>query len=214
MLGTPYRQPWFEDDAVDLDALMMLSAKRGDMHSLEVLVNKHRGPVIRYVNRMVRDEAISEELAQEVFLRVHRYREGYEITAKFTTWLYRIACRLALNWIRDHERERYREALESPRDDRPVRQYTDPAMRIDDWLVTERKYDEVRRAVHQLPERQRMVVLMHKFDGLSCEEIAATLGCSRQAVRSLLCRAYMTLRIRLAHIAPHPGTERTQLQVS
>ncbi len=185
---------------MDIDAQMMLNAKRGDMSALEVLVRKHRGPIAHYVYRMVGNYAISEELAQEVFLRVHRYREGYEMTAKFTTWLYRIADHMALNWLRDSGRERFHECLEAPPGNRLRRQFADPNIRIDEWLVLERKLEEVRRAVGELPERQRKVVLLHKFEDVGCEEIAATLGCSHQAVRSLLCRAYATLRVRLAQI--------------
>jgi RNA polymerase sigma-70 factor (ECF subfamily) len=190
----------FEESQVlaDADAQMMLCAREGDASALDVLVEKHRGRIVHFVYRMVRDYAISEEIAQEVFLRVHRYREGYQATAKFTTWLCSIAGHLALNWLRDNQHERLCESIEVPLAGRPVRQLPDPNIRIDEWLEIQRRVEEVRRAVSELPERQRTVVLMHKFEGIGCEEIAAMLGCSHQAVRSLLCRAYTTLRVRLA----------------
>ena len=76
--------------ALDLDAQLMLRVKDGDEDSFRVLLEKHRNPVIHFVYRMVQDRAVSEELSQEVFLRVYRSRESYEPTARFTTWLFRI----------------------------------------------------------------------------------------------------------------------------
>ena len=89
--------------ALDYDAELMLRVKDGDGTSFAVLIEKHRVPVIHFLNRMVQDQAVSEELAQEVFLRVYRSRETYEPTAKFTTWLFRIATHLALNLLRDEK---------------------------------------------------------------------------------------------------------------
>ena len=183
----------------DIDARMMLGAKHGDSGALDRLVEKHHGRVRHYVYRVVQDEAVSEELAQEVFLRVHRHREKYQPTARFTTWLYQIANHVALNWIRDHQYERQDERLDA---DASYHQVAAPGMNIDDWLVLEVTLRAVRQAVDELPERQRTVVMMHKFEELECDEIGQILGCTNQAVRSLLCRAYRTLRERLAPIAP------------
>jgi RNA polymerase sigma-70 factor (ECF subfamily) len=179
--------------------MMMLGAKQGDIGALDHLVEKHHGRVRHYVYRVVQDEAVSEELAQEVFLRVHRNREKYQPTARFTTWLFQIANHVALNWIRDHQYERQDERLDSGTTYHHV---AAREMSIDDWLILGVKVRAVRQAVEELPERQRTVVLMHKFEELECEEIGEILGCSNQAVRSLLCRAYRTLRERLAPMAP------------
>ncbi len=187
--------------AADPDAQLMLSAKRGDSQAMEALINRHRTPVTRYIYRFVRDYAVSEELTQEVFLRVHRHRDRYEVTARFTTWLYRIAGHLALNWIRDHEGERRGESLEAASSGHAHRQFPDSGIGIDEWLIRQRRLAEVRRVVNELPDRQRTVVVLHKFNDVGCERIAATLGCSHQAVRSLLCRAYKTLRLRLEPLA-------------
>ncbi|MCL5743665.1 MAG: RNA polymerase sigma factor [Acidobacteria bacterium] len=184
----------------DVDAQMMLGAKKGDAGALETLVQKHRGPIMHYMYRMVRNRAVSEELAQEVFLKVHRHRESYEATAKFTTWLYRIASHLALNWLRDHGRERLQYSLDAQPPGRTDRYFADTAVNIDEWMILRLRIEEVRQAVNELPPRQRTVVLLHKFEGLECSEIGELLGCSCQAVRSLLCRAYATLRARLAHV--------------
>jgi len=185
----------------------MLAARRGDPGALDLLVQKHRGRIRRFVYRVVRDEAISEELAQEVFLRVHRNRRKYRATAKFTSWIYQIANHLALNWIRDHEGERRLERLDA----HPTGYYELRAadMRVDDWLVRQVTLDEVRTAVAELPERQRTVVRLHKFEEMECAEIGSRLGCSNQAVRSLLCRAYKALHQRLAHLSPGESAARS-----
>src|SRR5256885_15027375 len=92
--------------ALDLDAQLMLRVKDGDEESFRLLLDKHRNPVVHFVHRMVQDRAVAEELGQEVFLRVFRSRETYEPTARFTTWLFRIATHLALNWLRAERNER------------------------------------------------------------------------------------------------------------
>ncbi len=197
MLAGKHNARWREAESADLDAGLMMDAGQGNMAALETLVRKHRGPIIHYLCRMVRNLEAAEELAQEVFLRVYRYRQGYQATAKFTTWLYSIAAHLALNWLRDHRHERMHERLDLQREHYPLPQLSDPRIRIDEWLLIERRINEVRRAVGELPERQRVVVVLHKFEGVGCIQIARTLGCSHQSVRSLLYRAYATLRLRL-----------------
>src|ERR1044071_2503989 len=97
--------------ALDYDAELMLRVKEGDGASFGVLLEKHRSPVIHFLYRMVQNSAVAEELAQEVFLRVYRSRATYEPTAKFTTWLFRIATHLALNSIRDRKKEKGQESL-------------------------------------------------------------------------------------------------------
>src|SRR5277367_2907955 len=97
--------------ALERDAELMLRVREGDDTSFGLLLARHRGPVIHFLYRMVQNAPVSEELAQEVFLRVYRSRATYEPTAKFTTWLFRIATHLALNWIRDGRKERGHESL-------------------------------------------------------------------------------------------------------
>src|ERR1700712_4726799 len=99
--------------SLDLDAQLMLRVKDGDDESFRLLLEKYRNPVIHFVFRMVQDRAVAEELSQEVFLRVYRSRASYEITAKFTTWLFRIATHLALNWLRDGRNERGQQRLDA-----------------------------------------------------------------------------------------------------
>jgi RNA polymerase sigma-70 factor, ECF subfamily len=185
---------------LDYDAELMLRVKHGDGTSFGVLLEKHRASVIHFVYRLVQEQAIAEELAQEVFLRVYRSRSSYEPTARFKTWLFRIATHLALNWLRDERHERGQERLDDVSADLPVRQVSDRRPSVEQELVYAVKLDEVRRAVAALPEKQRAAVLMHKYEEMEYTQIARVLGCSESAVKSLLFRAYETLRARLAHM--------------
>jgi RNA polymerase sigma-70 factor (ECF subfamily) len=148
--------------------------------------------------RITRDRNASEELAQEVFLRIHRNRKDYEPTARFTTWLHTIACRLALNWLRDNKHRALLSPIDPEQGTARAWEFTDPHFRVDEWMVQESRRAQVRRAIHALPERQRTVLLLHKFEEIECERIALQMGCSHQAVRSLLVRAYSALRTQLA----------------
>src|SRR5436309_15280026 len=98
--------------ALERDAQLMLLVREGDDTSFALLLERHRGSVVHFLYRMVQNQAVSEELAQEVFLRVYRSRETYEPTAKFTTWLFRIATRVALNSIRDRKNEKGQQSLD------------------------------------------------------------------------------------------------------
>jgi RNA polymerase sigma-70 factor, ECF subfamily len=186
---------------LDYDAELMLRVKDGDGASFGVLLEKHRTSVVHFLYRMIQNHAMAEELAQEVFLRVYRSRETYEPSAKFTTWLFRIATHLALNALRDGKNERLQERLDDDSEDMPARQVSDRRPTVEQRMVYEVRLDEVRRAVATLPEKQRAAVLMHKYEEMEYSQIAKVLSCSESAVKSLLFRAYETLRARLAHMA-------------
>jgi RNA polymerase sigma-70 factor (ECF subfamily) len=150
---------------------------------------------------MVQNQPVSEELAQEVFLRVYRSRATYEPTAKFTTWLFRIATHVALNSIRDRKKEKGHESLDEEMLDGLERQVADRQQTVEQEMVHEVKLREVRQAIEALPAKQRAAVLMHKYEGLDYAQIAAVLAVSESATKSLLFRAYESLRGRLAHMA-------------
>jgi RNA polymerase sigma-70 factor (ECF subfamily) len=186
---------------LDYDAELMVRVKEGDGASFDVLLEKHRSPVIHFLYRMVQNRAVAEELAQEVFLRVYRSRSTYEPTAKFTTWLFRIATHLALNSLRDGKNDRRQESLDDDTSEGPARQVFDMRPSVEALMVKEARLQEVRLAVAGLPEKQRAAVLMHKYREMEYQQIASVLNCSESAVKSLLFRAYETLRARLAHMA-------------
>src|SRR6202035_5031494 len=148
--------------ALERDAELMLRVREGDDTSFALLLERHRAPVVHFLHRMVQHPAVSEELAQEVFLRVYRSRATYEPTAKFTTWLFRIATHLALNWIRDGKREKGQESLSEELMDGVERQVADRQQTIEQDLLHEVKLREIRQAIEALPAKQRAAVLMHK----------------------------------------------------
>lgn len=186
---------------LDYDAELMIRVKSGDDTSFTLLLQKHRAPVIHFLYRMVQNRAVAEELAQEVFLRVYRARGTYEPTAKFTTWLFRIATHLALNALRDGKNERAEARLDGEPAEAPARQVSDARPSVEQAMVNQARLEEVRRAIAGLPDKQRAAVLMHKYEEMDYSQIAKALQCSESAVKSLLFRAYETLRARLAHMA-------------
>jgi RNA polymerase sigma-70 factor (ECF subfamily) len=192
--------------ALETDAELMLRVKAGDEASFDLLLDKYRTPVVKFIQRMVQNSAVAEELAQEVFLRVYRARAGYEPSARFTTWLFRIATHIALNSLRDHRKERNVESLDGDpgtgdRAESAPLDIGDRRENIEQYLVESSEVWEIRSAVQGLPGKQRAAVLMHKYHDLDYKQIAEALECSESAVKSLLFRAYETLRQRLIHYA-------------
>lgn len=185
---------------LEQDAELMLRVRDGDTTCFGVLLERHRGPVVHFLYRMVQNQAIAEELGQEVFLRVYRSRATYEATAKFTTWLFRITTHLALNWLRDQKNQRRQESLDEEMLDGAPRQVADENPTVEQAMLWQGKLGEVRQAIEELPAKQRAAVLMHKYEEMDYGQIASVLGCSESAVKSLLFRAYESLRARLAHL--------------
>ena len=179
----------------------MLRVRDGDAGSFGILLERHRGPILHFLCRMVQNEAVAEELSQEVFLRVFRSRGTYTPTAKFTTWVFRIATHLALNWIRDGRSEKSQTSLDGTAADDAGRQVPDRRRTVEQELVYQAKLREVREAIQRLPAKQRAAVMMHKYREMEYAQIAGAIGCSESAVKSLLFRAYEALRVRLAHMA-------------
>jgi RNA polymerase sigma-70 factor, ECF subfamily len=187
-------------DQTDSDAALMLRVKRGDRAAFTTLVEKYKQPVVNFVCRSLRDEAESEDLAQNVFLQVYKSRARYERTAKFSTWLFTIARNLCLNEIRRRSRHPAESLEETHADneDQPQRQYEDKKvfLPVENVLHGElaRKIEE---ALADLPENQRTAILFCRQDELSYEEIAKILGCSLSATKSLIHRGRETLKEKL-----------------
>jgi RNA polymerase sigma-70 factor (ECF subfamily) len=181
------------------DVQLMLGVKAGDEESFELLLQKYRTPLVHFLYRMVREQATAEDLAQEVFLRVYRARKKYSPSAKFTTWLFRIATNLALNCIRDGRHRHMETSLDQPGDDEgPVIVVPSREKAADVKLMERDRVDFIRQAVLRLPEKQRVAVLLHKYQEMEYCDIASVLECSESALKSLLFRAYETLRGELA----------------
>jgi RNA polymerase sigma-70 factor (ECF subfamily) len=175
----------------------MMRAAAGDEAAFNFLAEKYHRPIIHFLFRMVRNQAIAEELAQEVFLRVYRARQSYRAEAKFSTWLYRIAANLAVNHARDtkHERTVQYVYLDAPDEETGAApEVADGALSVEQQLLRAERMKAIRAKVRSLPERQRMAVLMHKYQGMDYREIGEVLKLSESAVKSLLFRAYQALR--------------------
>ncbi len=183
----------------DVDSALMMRVRAGDDRSFELLIQKHRGAVTYFVERMVRNHAVAEELVQEVFLRVYKARETYEPCAKFTTWLYRIATHLALNWIRDGRNQQSERSL-NEKSCAISREVPDWRGTAEQQMLYSAKLQEVRRAIRRLPVKQRAAVVMHKYWEMEYARIARVIGCTESAVKSLLFRAYEALRAQLVHL--------------
>lgn len=187
----------------------MLDVKEGDEASFDLLLQKYRLPLVNFLFRMVRDAATAEDLAQEVFLRVYRARKQYSPSAKFTTWLFRIATNLALNSVRDNRHRRADVSIDAPvEEDEAPRELPAREMRIDEHMVERDRAQFIRRAIATLPEKQRIAVLLHKYEEMDYGEIAKVLECSESALKSLLFRAYETLRVQLAPLVAQPVAPR------
>jgi RNA polymerase sigma-70 factor (ECF subfamily) len=182
------------------DAEVMLELKAGNMDAFDVLLGKYRKPIVHFMFRMVHNQAVAEELAQEVFLRVYRSRETYRAEARFSTWLYRIATNLGVNHARDTRHERtastiYLDAVDAETGTTPDVADDTPSAESD--LLQKERMNAIRQHVMALPERQKTAVLMHKYEGMDYKQIGEVLKLSESATKSLLFRAYQTLREKL-----------------
>jgi RNA polymerase sigma-70 factor (ECF subfamily) len=184
------------------DVQLMLDVKAGDEQSFELLLRKYRTPLVNFLYRMVRDTAVAEDLAQEVFLRVYRARQEYAPSAKFTTWMFRIATNLALNSVRDNRHRKMEismdQSVDAGEDEQRPLEVPDRAPSVEQELVARCRAELIMKAIHSLPEKQRAAVLLHKYQELDYDEIARVLECSESALKSLLFRAYESLRVELA----------------
>ena len=179
-------------DYADPDISLMLRFQKGDEAAFEELVHKHTRAVLNLVFRYLGDASRAEDVAQDIFVKVYRARMKYEPKAKFTTWLYRIAVNHCLNEIRAGKS---RPTLGAPADDlleHPAAE--DPDAR----LHRQELRDAVKAAVDALPDNQRMAVLLSRYEDMSYDEIADTMGLSLEAVKSVLFRAKENLQRALA----------------
>ncbi len=177
----------------------MMRVKEGDEGAFAQIVERYQDRLIGVFFHMLRDRAAAEDLAQEAFLRVFRARHGYEPTAKFSTWLFRIANNLASNRRRDDSRKREVDLGGSdsgPLGPRPQEQILKDksALMPARQLARSELQAVVQEALETLNERQRLAVLLHKFEGMSYSDIADAMDLTPAAVKSLLSRAREALR--------------------
>jgi len=182
-----------EDD----DVKLMLRFQNGEHEAFEELVNRNAPKVNTLIYRFLGDPGQVEDLTQEVFLRVYRTAKRYMPTAKFSTWLYRIAANLSFNVLRAKRRGQpipldtvHSDDGETFYRDVPDERLTPPH----DHLDAEELRGKVAEAINQLPENQKVAIILNKYEQKSYDEIAIILDCSTMAVKSLLSRARSNLR--------------------
>ncbi len=183
------------------DVALMTRVRDGDTDAFRILIERHQRAVINTIHRGIGDAWEAEDLAQRVFLQVYRSAKRYKPTAKFTTWLFTITRNTILNEHRRRSRHAAEslEALQNPSHgegggwEAPDATTPDPSHEV----IERELQDKIMEVVQQLPEAQRTAVILCRYEGLSYEEIAAVLGCSVSATKSLLHRARLTLKEKL-----------------
>ena len=187
--------------SLDRDAELMLRFKAGDRGAFEALFDHHCASLVNFAYRFVRSREVAEELAQEVFLRVYDSAAGYRPKAKFTTWLYRIATNLCLNEVRRPRFRAAHESLDGPgpvdSDAGPIELADQSSVSADVVLQRQAISNALRRALDQLPERQRAAFILNKYEELSYAEVAEVMAVSEKAVKSLIHRAKEALAVSL-----------------
>ncbi|MCE9634227.1 MAG: sigma-70 family RNA polymerase sigma factor [Planctomycetes bacterium] len=185
----------------DDDAALMIAVRGGDERAFTTLVRRWQDRIVSLANRYLRSAADAEDVSQEVFLRVHRARETYEPSAKFSTWIYRITVNASLNHIRSRKARKAVSGELRPAGDGEPGGLPEPADPNEPDPTEGPEKDELARVIREildeLPERQRTAILLNKYQGLGYEESAAAMELSIPAVKSLLTRARVAIKERL-----------------
>jgi RNA polymerase sigma-70 factor (ECF subfamily) len=197
---SPDPSPQADPDANAQDLRWMARIKTGDHEALRELIETHQHRVIGTAAKMLGDEADAEDIAQQVFVRLWKSAGRYEPTAKFTTWLYKITRNLVFNELRRRKRHPAR-SLDQPLDpnepDRTL-QAADPNTKAPSTTLLDAEMQAaIQRAIDELPETQRMAIVLRRYDDISYEEIGEVLDLSVPAVKSVLFRARTELRAKL-----------------
>jgi len=195
-------------ESVDPDVRLMLEVRDDNAAAFEELVQRHQDRLVGILEHQVRSRELAEDLAQEVFLRIFRARKTYEPGAKFSTWLFTIANNVASNAIRNRSRRKEVNAASTGNSDSTAVPLAEMAL-AKSSLMPARRLDKlemaqvVRLAMDSLSERQRLALLLCKFEGMSYQDIADSMGLTVKAVKSLLSRARVNLKMVLEPYMNH-----------
>jgi RNA polymerase sigma-70 factor, ECF subfamily len=185
---------------IEPDAALMMRVKQGDNAAFAELVDRYKQPVLNVVVRMLRDFAEAEDIAQNVFVQIYRSAHRYEVSAKFSTWLFTITRNLCLNELRRRSRHpsESMDAVHAAQQDQPLQQFEDrKGATPPESLLQVELEEKIEQALGRLPENQRLAILLCRQEELSYEEIAKVLGCSVSATKSLIHRGRETLKQQL-----------------
>jgi RNA polymerase sigma-70 factor (ECF subfamily) len=183
----------------DPDVECMLEVKKGDRDAFEILMRKYYARILNFVYRFLGNRQLSEDLTQDIFMKVYKSARRYRSRSKFQTWLYTIAKNSCLNELRRNRGQMVSFDEPSTSDERVLKKeisdpHADPAR---DFLRKEKKA-LIQAAINDLPENQRIAVILRRYESFSYAEIAATLNVTDKAVKSLLSRAKVNLKNKLA----------------
>ena len=153
---------------------LMARIAEGDEYAFQILVERHQASLLNLIYRFIGDRTKSQDLAQEVFLRVWQAARSYEPKAKFTTWLYRIAANLCLNELKASRRKKWLRFFHVDTDEQTVGEedFSDGSPSPEDLLLSRERSRQITSALQSLPENQRMALILKRYDDLSYEEIA------------------------------------------
>jgi RNA polymerase sigma-70 factor (ECF subfamily) len=186
----------------DPDVQLMLEVKKGNKNAFEKLMRKYYPRILNFIYRFTGSRATAEDLTQEVFMRVFNSAFRYKPRSRFQTWIYTIAKNVGLNELRrrknstlsldemvDLGEKDFKKEIRDPHSSLP-----------DEQIIQMEKIAKIRAAINDLPENQRIAVILKRYEGFSYAEIAATLKVTDKAVKSLLSRAKENLKNRLARL--------------
>ena len=175
------------------DAQVMIEVAEGNLSAFRLIVDRYQRPLLNFISRYLGDRAAAEDVAQEVFLRVFKAAKDYRPEAKFKTWLFTIATNLCLNEIRDNKsRPTFADVENLPDAEYPVAapDTFSPLEAVEKGELS----TAVRKAIRNLPENQRIAILLRQYDEFSYSEISSIMGISISAVESLIQRARQSLK--------------------
>jgi len=179
---------------------LMVRITEGDEYAFELLVGRHQSSILNLIYRFIGDRTKSQDLAQEVFIRVWQAAGSYQPKAKFTTWIYRITANLCINELKSSRRRKLFQFLRFGEDQENTIEevLVDASPSPEDLLLSREQSRRISDALQSLPANQRVALVLRRYDNLSYQEIAKILNCSVSAVESLLIRAKRNLQKKLA----------------
>jgi RNA polymerase sigma-70 factor (ECF subfamily) len=186
-------------DVHDPDSKLMIAYQQGDQEAFDYLLDKYHRPIVNFIYKFVNNAAEAEDLAQEVFLRIHRARMRYEPRAKFASWIYRIAANLSLKeigrrrrvffWKGNHNANGRGEEEELP--------VPDPLPNAERRMISSEMGRIIRNAIQALPPKERLALVLRRYEDLSYRDIAEIMNCTEAAVKTYIHRGKLHVRDRI-----------------
>tara|TARA_R110002096_G_scaffold16106_29_gene55197 strand:+ start:14120 stop:14707 length:588 start_codon:yes stop_codon:yes gene_type:complete len=177
-----------EEDQNDRSIELMVRIGNGDMVAFEQLVDMHQHAVVGTVAKMLGNPSDAEDVAQQVFVRIWKSAARYTPQAKFTTWMYTITRNLVFNEVRRRQRKPS-VSLDEREEEHHLSSSVDEGMRPDEETLQKELEAAVDAAIQELPEKQRLAVILRRYEDMPYEDIGEVLGLSLSAVKSLIFRA-------------------------